>query len=163
MFPLPRFPAGLWYHTHLMDAFVLCVKWAEPCSSSLQTNLQLWAWHHSLAQPGGLPEANCRQGNPREAAPGLRWAGQAQPWQQMHRELCTLTLPRCLCSVLGQIPPNTPGSASLETETCATSSLHLPTSILQHLLKSSAENSPSNAAVCAGPLSKGYVYSRDYW
>lgn len=47
------------------------------------------------------------------------WGGQRQAelQQQMHRELCTLTPRRHVCSVLGQIPQNTPGSASLETET----------------------------------------------
>lgn len=141
-----------------------CCVWNE--LSCVQPSVGIPAPVGMAPQPGPAtraPRGKLQTGSPYRPQP-RGWGGQRQAelQQQMHRELCTLTPCRHLCSVLGQIPQNTPGSASLETETCATSPLHFPTCILQHLLKSSVENSPFNPAVCAGPLSKGFVYSRDY-
>lgn len=160
MFPLPHFPAGLWQdNTRLMDAFVLCeMGWAAWLPS-----VHIPAPGHDT-QPGSarrVPRSKLQTGRTQTAAPGLGWAGQAEPQQQMHGELCTLTWKMLLlCSRTN--PSKHIGSASLETETCATSPLHFPTCILQHTPKSWVENRPSNPAVCAGPLSKGYILSTDY-
>lgn len=108
MFPLPHFPAGLWQdNTRSMDAFVLYeMSWA------------VWLPSVHIPAPGhhtqpGSARSKLQTGKTQMAAPGLGRAGQAEPQQQMHGELCTLTwqMP-LLCSRTN--PSKHIGSASLE-------------------------------------------------
>lgn len=75
MFPLPRFPSGLWRdNTRLMDAFMLCVKWAELCAALCRHTCS--RGHDSTAWPsneGSQKQAADRE-LPQTAAPGLGWA-----------------------------------------------------------------------------------------
>lgn len=150
MFPLPHFPAGLWRdNICLMD--VSCCVWNELSCVAALCRHTCSCGHATTTDPvRSVPKKQTADRGTPDGSTKAGWAQQAVPRQQTHGELCALTPCRCLCSVLGQIPQNTLGSASLKTETCATSPLHLPTCILQCLL--SWKQSFKFSSLCWNPV-----------